>query len=591
MRALDSGAVATWARSCVRALDDLREEIDSINVYPVPDSDTGSNMLHTVAGAHAALAGARPSGAGQALALLARGALGSARGNSGVIAAQLLRGMAQACADAQEVDAALLVAALRRADHLATDAVAHPVEGTMLTVLRVAAMAAERASGEHTRTARASTAPPSTAGTAPSGTAGASTASTAGTAGTPLAEVAMAAVAAAATALADTPHQLAVLAEAGVVDAGGRGVLVLLDELAAMITGEPAPARPEFAPPRERPVRGTSASRTATSEQPWEVMYLLDGVNQPAIGLLRHTLGELGDCVTIAGDDDGRHAVHVHCGDIGAAIEAGLRVGRPRQIRVESLGVLPGPAAAVHARATPDTSALAERAVVAVVNGDALAELCRHEGITVLGVADGEPPSAAAIERTIIDAAAAHVTVLPGGIELTAVADEAAARVVAAGRDVVVVPCASPVQVLAALAVHDATRRAGDDVVAMAEAAAATRRGELSIAEQDAITWVGRVNAGDLVGFLDDEVVLIESAAKLTGPTANAYDVLVDAAMAVLGRMLASGGDLVTVLLGAAAPDGIEKGLAERLADAHPELEVASYEGGQTESVLTFGVE
>lgn len=545
MRVLDAEAITTWAASCVRELDVLHIEIDRLNVYPVPDSDTGSNLLYTMKGAHAALDGAALDGAGQALAVLARGAVAAARGNSGVIASQLLRGVAQACTDAEVVDAALLAAALARAEAVATQAVAHPVEGTMLTVLRAAASAAERASTD----------------------------------GAPVEVVAGAAATEAAAALADTPKQLAVLAEAGVVDAGGRGVLLMLDQLVGVLTGEPAPGRPEFAAPAQRP-RSLQA-QSGSEEQPWEVMYMLEGVSERSATSLRDSLSVIGDCVTIAGDDDGRHAVHVHCGDIGAALEAGLGVGRPYQIRVESL---------VRVQLM-EHGPFAERAVVAVVTGDELAELCRHEGITVLQVADGTPPSVDLVERAIRDAASVHVTVLPGSADLTTVADEAAERVVAGGRDVVVVPCASPVQVLAALAVHDATRRAGDDVVAMAEAAAATRRGELAIAEQDAITWVGRVNAGDLVGFLDDEVVLIESAEKLYGPTANERDVLVDAAMAVLGRMLAAGGELVTILLGAAAPEGIEDSLAERLADGHPEVDVMAYPGGQTESVMTFGLE
>lgn len=531
-KALDAAAVMAWASSCVRSLDGLRADIDSINVYPVADSDTGSNLLYTMTGAQAAIDGAAPRRAGEVLTLLARGAVASARGNSGVILSQVFRGLAESVGDADAVDGAGLAAALTRAERTATKAVARPVDGTMLTVLREAAEAAERVGAEGT-----------------------------------LRDVVEAAADSAATALERTPRQLAVLADAGVVDAGGRGVLAVLDELVAVATGEPPVDRPEFAVPADR----IMVARQASS-QPWEVMYLLDGVTESALPVLRDALSDLGDCVTIAGDGAGSHAVHVHCGDIGSAIEAGLLAGRPREVRVESL------AGALGTRQS-------RRAVLAVVVGKPLAELCRQEGITVLAVRNGTRPSQKRLARTITDLAASHVTVLAGGMELTGIAEAAAEGVVTEDIDVVVVPCASPVQVLAALAVHDGERRAADDVVAMAEAAAATRRGELSIAAEDAITWVGRANAGDIVGFVDDEVVLIETVPE---PTA---DLLAEVALNVLERMLAGGGELVTALVGAGAPDGIETALATQIANTHPEVEFVAYPGGQTSSVLTFGVE
>ncbi|MGH3468220.1 MAG: DAK2 domain-containing protein, partial [Thermocrispum sp.] len=223
--------------------------------------------------------------------------------------------------------------------------------------------------------------------------------------------------------------------------------------------------------------------------------------------------------------------------------------------------------------------------VLAVVAGAQLAQLCKHEGITVLGVRGGRPPSVRSVERAIADLAAAKVTVLAGGVELTRIAERAAELAVQGGGDVVVIPCASPVQVLAALAVHDAERRTADNVVAMAEAAAATRRGELTLAGEDAMTWVGRANAGDVVGFVDDEVVMIAPGSE---PSAR---LLAGAAATLLDLMLSAGGELVTVLLGAGAPDGIGEALAEHMTRAHPEVELAVYPGGHGESVLSLGVE
>ncbi|WP_158890250.1 DAK2 domain-containing protein [Amycolatopsis anabasis] len=531
MHELDAAAVTTWASACVHSLDVLRPAINGINVYPVADSDTGSNLLHTMTGARDELA-AGAEGAGEALGLLARGAVAAARGNSGVILSQVLRGLAEAAQDAKTLDGPALAAALVHADVVATGAVARPVSGTILTVLHAAATAVGAGKGN-------------------------------------LGEVATTAASAAAEALEHTPQQLPVLASAGVVDAGGRGLVAVLDALAGVITGTATePSHSCEAGVEVTPVEGMPAPYA------WEVMYLLSGAEERALPGLRKVLSGLGDSVTVAGDGAGGHAVHVHCADIGAAIEAGIEIGRPHRIRVEPL-ITPTPL---------EPAAAADRTVVAVVHGDALAELLRAEGVAVLAVPAGETPSVEEMLGLITETAAGQVTVLPGGVELTAAADAAAGHAMIGDRDVVVIPCASPVQVLAALAVHDKDRRTNDDVVAMAEAAAATRRGELLVAQEDSITWVGRAHTGDVIGLVDGEVVLIEPA-----PASETN--LVAAAMNVLNRMLAVGGELVTVLTGVGAPAEIDHDLAERLRVEHPEVELTSYPSGQTDAVLLIGVE
>ncbi|MTD55364.1 DAK2 domain-containing protein [Amycolatopsis pithecellobii] len=524
MRALDEAAIVAWASACVHSLEVLRPAINGINVYPVADSDTGSNLLHTMTGARDALAGAELTGAGQALSLLARGAVRSARGNSGVILSQVLRGLAESAANAPELTGNDLATALAHADRTATEAVARPVAGTMLTVLHAAATAA---------------------------------------AGESLHDVVTSAAKAASAALEQTPQQLPVLASAGVVDAGARGLVAVLDALAGVVTGTAT-----------EPVHSCEAdSRTGRAERApyaWEVMYLLEGVTEPDLPAFRRALSALGDSVTVAGDGSGAYAVHVHCADIGAAIEAGLDVGRPSGVRVEPL-ITPAPL---------EPPAGRDRTVVALVRGDDFAELLRAEGVAVLAAPVGTKPSVEEMLGLVTDRAVGHIVILAGDPQLTEAADETAGHAMIGDREVVVIPCASPVQVLAALAVHDPARRVNDDVVAMAEAAAATRRGELVVAEEESITWVGLAHAGDLIGFVDGEVVLVE-------PDEN----LLSAAMTVLQRMLAVGGELVTVLAGAAAPDGFGRELADRLHEQRPEVEFVSYPGGQTEAVLLIGVE
>ncbi|MDQ3887505.1 MAG: dihydroxyacetone kinase, partial [Actinomycetota bacterium] len=203
-----------------------------------------------------------------------------------------------------------------------------------------------------------------------------------------------------------------------------------------------------------------------------------------------------------------------------------------------------------------------------------VAQLFRSEGALTVD-ADGDLTDLLAV---LTGSRARHVTVLPGTSATTAVAEAAAAQARAGDQDVVVVPTASPVQALAALAVHDPSRRIADDVVAMAEAAAATRRGELTVAAEEGLTWVGRCQPGDVLGLVDDDVVLISTE-------------LFAAACGLVDRMLAAGGELVTVVLGRDAPEEMAGVLVEHLRVAHPEVELTVYQGGQPGNMLLVGVE
>jgi DAK2 domain fusion protein YloV len=547
LQALDAAQVRRWAVACVQSLGAHREVIDSINVFPVADSDTGSNLLHTMRAALDALlrapAKARAD-AGAAVSVLARGALTGARGNSGVIVSQFLRGAADALADSDAVLGPGLRAALAAGAERAVAAMAEPVQGTMISVFQAAADAARDEESDA------------------------------------LQDVATAAATAAAAALDRTPSQLAVLADAGVVDAGGRGVVVLFDALIAVLTGQPAALAAAQRAHAERVARPQESSLYTSRESgsdafAYEVMYLLEQLadDQAADGL-RDALVGVGDSVSVVGDGAGLWTVHVHCNDIGAAIEAGIEVGKPRQIRVARFADAPSPESSRFSK---------DRAVVVPSRSTEFTDLLIREGVTVCRITDDEDGALRLLE-TITGTAAAHVTVLPADPALIEAADEASIRAVAAGQDVVVVPCASPVQALSAVAVHDPRRRAGDDVVAMAEAAAATRRGEVVVATEAAITWIGACDAGDVLGFADGEVMLIE-------PGPPGVDALDRAACGVVTRMLSVGGELVTALLGADAPDELATELEDYLRRVHPEAELVVYQGGQRNAVLVLGVE
>jgi DAK2 domain fusion protein YloV len=518
--ALDADAVRLWSRGAVDSLDRHRAEIDALNVYPVPDSDTGSNLLTTLRSADAALAAAQPATAAAALGAMALGAAHGALGNSGFIVSQILRGMADAATE--ELDGAAVVAGLDRGAVLARTAVVAPVEGTILTVARAAAD---------------------------------------GALGDTLAEIVVNAVRAADTALQSTPSMLAELARAGVVDAGGRGLVVLLEALARIVTGEAQPMMPVRAP-----LRSAEREReTGASEYGFEVQYLLEAP-PAAVEVLRGSLAGLGDSVAVVGVGEGVWNVHVHVNDVGAAIEAGVVAGRPHQISVVRFS---------DRRHEPGDGA---SAVVAVAPGTGLAHLFESEGVRVVEAPAGALPSVDDVVAAIRATAARELVLLPNASRVSGVAEAAAERARAQGIRVSVVPTRSPVQGLAAIAVHDPARRFDDDVVAMAEAAGATRHAELTVATDEALTAVGICQPGDILGLIDDDVVEIGRG-------------LLAVAFTVVDRLLGVGAEMMTVLVGADAPPRIGEIIRAHVRERAPFTDVTVYDGGQLDHPVIIGVE
>ncbi|MBI3689104.1 MAG: DAK2 domain-containing protein [Actinobacteria bacterium] len=538
LAALDPSAIRRWSTATLAALETYRQEIDDLNVFPVPDGDTGTNLALTVRAATAALGAAWPPDTAGCLAVLARGAVLGARGSSGVILSQILRGVAAACPAESEVDGARIAAGLSRGAELAYAAVAAPVEGTILSVARAAADAA---------------------GGLAAGGAG-------------LAAVVEGAATEAARALARTPSQLEVLARAGVVDAGGRGLLVVLDALAAVVTGRVLAAREPQRAARPQQLLET-ARETGSSEFGYEVQYLLQA-EDAAVTRLRVDLAGLGDSLVVVGAGDGQWNVHVHVNDVGAALEAGVEAGRPFRITVTRFADQRDRPPAV--ATTPPAGGVA---IVAVAPGEGLAELFESEGARVVRGGAGQPgPSTAELLAVIGGSGADRVVIVPNSGDLLAVAGAAAAEARAGGRQVSVVPSRSPVQGLAAVAVHDPGRRFDDDVIAMTEAAAATRHAAVTVAVREALTMAGRCAAGDVLGLVESEVVLVGES--VTGVSRELVD-----------RLLVTGGELVTVIIGADAPEGLAAVLGRHVLATHPEVEVVVYPGGQPIYPVLLGVE
>jgi dihydroxyacetone kinase-like predicted kinase len=295
-------------------------------------------------------------------------------------------------------------------------------------------------------------------------------------------------------------------------------------------------------------------------------MFLLDAPPDAVDGL-RLRLAELGDSVAVVGDGGDLWNVHLHCNDVGAAIEAGIEAGRPHRVTVVRFADQPMPGRFAR-----------PRAVLIVVAGEELARLAGASGAAVLS-RDGD---GAVAEKDLVEALAAtmarRVVLLPGEPDVLPVAESAAAAARREGQDVLVLPTASVLQSLSALAVHDPLRRPGEDVVAMAEAAAGTRTAALLVAETEALTWVGRCEPGDVLGIVDGEVVVI------------APDLSVGA-LWLAHRMLLGGGEIVTALLGAGTDAALADGLAADLYRTHPEVDVVVHRGGKSEYPLVLGVE
>ena len=549
---IELGTVLRFVDIAVDALSEAREEIDALNVYPVPDGDTGTNMYLTIAAARDAMREVPGAPKRAALAAFSRGALLGARGNSGVILSEMLGAISRRISSATNEDrnAEVMAEALRHATEASYAAVGEPVEGTMLTVARAAADgAAEAVKDPAARTH----------------------------------DVIRAAAAAAREALGHTPEQLEVLARAGVVDAGGRGVCVILDAAETVLTGKrPVPVTQPLGqhaiPVPQVPPAGAG---DLSSEGPsYEVMYLLDS-QDGEIPPLRARLGELGDSVVVVGGD-GLWNVHVHVDDVGAAIEAGLAIGRPHRIRVTHFAEQIAAAAGDGAEAAP---ARTGRTVIAVAAGPGLAELFSGAGAVVVEGGPGRRPSTGQLLEAITGCGAQEIVILPNDPDSVRAARVAASTAESDGHGhglrISVIPTEAQVQGLAAIAVHEPGRTFDQDVTEMTATARHVKHGAVTIAAKEAMTMAGPCSPGDVLGVIAGDFAVIG-------------DELGQVTLDVLTRLLASGGELVTLVRGHGADDGAGD-IADRAAawveEQHPHVDVVVYDGGQERYPLLMSVE
>ena len=529
--------------------------INLLNVYPVPDGDTGTNMSRTLDAVVTELETADHALESTCEAI-SHGSLMGARGNSGVILSQILRGLVTTLRTATPGSATKVAAALKAASVASYEAVLKPIEGTILTVVRETADAAQRAASD----------------------------------GATLAAMLHVARAAGRTALANTPEQLPVLKEAGVVDAGGAGFLLLMDAALHVVDGEPLPEPSEASGPSQEQLdavshRASTSGEVDVSELRYEVMFLLN-IDDAKSKEFMQAWGKIGDSIVVVGGD-GLYNCHVHTNDIGAAIEAPLELGgKPFKIRVTDLFE---EMEEEHAQREAQMGAAAKRpsavsalpavecAVVAICSGDGLAELFGQMGVQ--GVVTGGQtlnPSTAELLDAVEHMNSQQVIILPNNKNIIPVANQVNALT---KKEVRVVPTCSMPEALAALVSYDPEADVDSNCEAMSDAAKAVVTGEVTQAVRDTNTDAGPVANGDWIGLVrGDGVVAIGSTMVL-------------AATQLLDQLLSGNGELLTVITGNLATTRSTEEIIAYMADKHPGVEVEVHPGGQPLYPFLFGVE
>ena len=554
---LDRLAPADLRRLVATYRDTLRahqDELNRLNVYPVPDGDTGTNMALTLESVVGELEATGEAGGTPAMEpsmeevceAIRHGSLMGARGNSGVILSQILRGLADTFAPLESISASDVATGLRTATDAAYQAVLRPVEGTILTVVRSAAESVEQAVAEGEST---------------------------------LSGLLERASEAARDAVARTPELLPVLREAGVVDAGGRGFELLIASWLNVVSGTPVPDPQVVNTPASVDAHMHAHNPRRHDELEggrYEVMFLLhaDDANVPAF---KHTWDALGDSIVVVGGE-GLWNCHVHTDEIGAAIEAGIAAGTPARIQVTDLVEQVAHLEQeqwVRDEEAPSHERVAT-AVVAVAVGDGLRRLLGTLGVQQV-VAGGQSmnPSTAQILDAVGACNAEGVIVLPNNKNIVPVA-----RQVPDLTDVPVdvVPTTAVVEALAALVVYDPAKSVVENTAAMAEEAQRVSAGEVTQAVRDSTAECGPIKSGDWIAITRDGIVAAVPSA-------------LDAAVALLDALVDDDSELVTVLVGEDATEHDVAALGDHLGKAHPDCEVELHRGDQPLYPFLIGVE
>lgn len=504
------------------------DHVNSLNVFPVPDGDTGINMYLTLQAACEEIADSPAREVGTIAQLASRGALMGARGNSGVILSQILRGLAQGLEGKEDFNAIEFAEALKRGADVAYKAVIKPVEGTILTVIRESSQAALEAAAHMAD----------------------------------LRDLFEYIVHEARDSVARTPSLLPILREAGVVDAGGQGLFVVLEGMSRYMHGDLVQTMRAL----DRSV-DLHAQKVAEEEYGYDVQYIITGTNLD-VDKIREDISAMGTCPLVVGDST-TIKVHVHTPFPGDPLNYGARVGSISRVIVENMQEQYQEFIMGRASPVPPTAEKEEKldiAVVSVSPGEGLSRVFQSLGVSVI-VPGGQTmnPSIEQLLEAVNKAPADQVIILPNNPNIILAAQQAQAL---AEKRVRVVPTKSVPQGISAMLAYNYTMDLEANVRAMERGAEQVRTAQITVAVRDARIDDLHVREGQLIGLLDGKLVA-------TG------DEIETLAMTLLERADLDEAEVVTLYFGQDVGEEQAQTLAERLKKAFPEIEFEVIEGGQ----------
>lgn len=537
-------------------LDRHHEIVNALNVFPVPDGDTGTNMLLTMKSACREMSDDPAQTVAEAAKAAAHGALMGARGNSGVILSQILRGMSKSLAETTALTGPAFAAALAEGSRIAYKGVNKPVEGTILTVVRESSTAAEAAAKINED----------------------------------LSFVLAETVAAADRTVANTPNLLSVLAQAGKVDSGGKGLFFILEGIYREVAGVSAEAGAVTAAPVAPAVAEPRAMKGKRELPPlvhgFDVQFLVEGPKLD-VAAIRDAITAMGDCPLVEGDET-LVKVHVHVPNPGVPLAYAVSLGFVTDVVVENMddmrlpempkGYDPLPPRFETTAAPPapepetigcETSNIEGPGVIAVAPGSGLAKVFRSLGTHCI-IAGGQTmnPSTQDLLEAIRRIPVSDVIVLPNNGNILMAASQAQALALAEGKNVEVVPSKTIPQGISALLALNPHAALAHNAAAMTQAVKHVQTGEVTTAAHNARFDGIEVQAGEIIGLLNDTLTC-----KGTEPA----EVVAD----LLEQMGAADLEVITLYYGEPVPAEQAKELREALGELYPDQEIEVVEGGQ----------
>lgn len=535
-------------------LNKQAEYVNSLNVFPVPDGDTGTNMGMTIENGAKEVSDRSASTVGEAAGIFAKGLLMGARGNSGVITSQLFRGFSQSVKDKEELDGAALAAAFQSGVEVAYKAVMKPVEGTILTVSRGAAIGAKK-KAESTNDA---------------------------------VEVMRAALEGAKTALAKTPDMLPVLKEVGVVDSGGQGLVFIYEGFLSALTGEfiaseefqatPATMSEMINAEHHKSVAGHVATEDITFGYCTEIMVALKQgptyVKDFDYDEFRNYLNNLGDSLLVVNDDE-IVKVHVHTEDPGLVMQEGLKYGSLVKVKVDNMRNQHEAQVEKEERQAKPVEEK-EYAIIAVVAGDGLADIFKAQGVDYI-ISGGQTmnPSTEDFVKAVEELNARNIIILPNNKNIL-MAAQSAAEVI--DQPAAVVETKTIPQGLTSLLAFDVSKSIEENYERMSASLGDVVSGSVTTAVRDTTIDGLEIHENDNLGMVDGKIVV-------SNPD------MMETLEETFAHMLDEDSEIVTIYVGEDGSEELANELAQALAEKYEDVEVEIHQGGQPVYPYLFSVE